>query len=586
MEANRLVFGRDTPPPTMIPLVAGPLTLEFDPAIGAIRYLELPDGTEAVRAVYPSLRDAHWRTYAPNIVNVLIETRDDGFTLTYDVGYDVPYRASVRVEGGPQGVEFAYAGQAEEDFETNRAGLCVLHPVSLADEPVEIRHPDGTREQGRFPDLVETGWIFREIVGVSVKLPGYKVEVAMDGEVFEMEDQRNFGDASFKTYCYPQSRPYPYRVEAGATVSQTVRITAQPWGKRVEGLPPLPEGQAALLFIDETLPVPLIGICADATTDPRLFPIAPVDYLRMPADAAAEHGLPLEITVDLSEDAELGVETALAQIGALPQPPERVVVTPVRAKGHVDAFRKGLDEVLVLVAGGDLGEVNRSDLREEEADGVGFGFVPMAHLDDDRSLFENLESLPDLAATAAERTEGPIVVGPLRLNRDPDPRTNSMLFAAWLVAAIASVVRADVDAVTLFDLQGDDGLFQFGQPIPAYHVLADLHEFAEGELVVGLGTARRTAGFGLALDESFRAIVANLTPEPLTLTIVAAGDGAHVVKVLDDRNVERATSDPAAWRAEEGETVEPVEGAIGIVLGPYGVATIDAEVDDLEDGNP
>ena len=191
----------------------------------------------------------------------------------------------------------------------------------------------------------------------------------------------------------------------------------------------------------------------------------------------------------------------------------------------------------------------------------------MAHLDDDRSLFENLEALPDLAATAAERTEGPIVVGPVRLNRDPDPRTNSMLFAAWLVAALASIVRADVDAVTLFDLQGDDGLFQLGQPIPAYHVLADLHEFAEGELVVGLGTARRAAGFGLVLDESFRAIVANLTPEPLTLTVVAAGDGPHVVKILDGRNVERATFDPAAWRAEEGETVEPTEGAIEISLG-------------------
>ena len=586
MDANRLVFGRDTPPPAMIPLVAGPLTLEFDPAIGAIRYFELPDGTEAVRAVYPSLRDEHWRTYPPTVTNVAARTREDGFTLTFEVGYPIGYRAAIRVEGGPEGVEFAYEGEASEGFATNRAGLCVLHPISLADEPVEIRHPDGTREQGRFPDLVETGWTFREIVGVSVKLPGYKVEATMEGEVFEMEDQRNFGDASFKTYCYPQSRPYPYRVEAGATVRQTVRIKAQSWGARVEGLPPMPEGQAGLLFIDETLPVPLIGICADATTDPRLFPIAPVDYLRMPVEAAADHGFPLEVAVDLSEDAEERVASALAQIAALPQPPDRVIVQPVRAKTHVEALRSGMDEVLVLVAGGDLGEINRSDLQEDEADGVGFGFVPMAHLDDDRSLFENLESLPDLAATAAERTEGPIVVGPVRLNRDPDPRTNSMLFAAWLVAAIASIVRADVDAVTLFDLQGDDGLFQFGQPIPAYHVLADLHEFADGELVVGLGTARRAAGFGLVLDESFRAIVANLTPEPLTLTLVAAGDGPHTVKILDGRNVEWATSDPAAWRAEEGEVVEPVEGAVEIVLGPYGVATIDAEVDELEGGNP
>ncbi len=585
MDLNRLVFGRAEPPPAMVPLRAGALTLAFDPETGAIRYVELPDGTEAVRAVYPSLRDAQWGTLSPTVTDVQVDAREEGFTVAFSLGYEYPYRAQVKIEGGPGGIEFRYEGEASEGYLTNRTGLCVLHPSNLADEPVEVRHPDGTRESGRFPDLVQPDWPFREVVGVSTKLPGHKVEVTMEGETFEMEDQRNFGDASFKTYCYPQSRPYPYRIEAGQRVVQTVRIKAQPWGSRVEGLPPMPNGVAGLLFIDETLPVPLIGLCADEETDPRLFGVAPVDYVRMPAEQAADRGLPLELTMDLSEDAEGRIERGLARIAALPQPPDRVVLSPLGAKGHVDAVRKGMDEVLLLVSGSNLGDVNRSDLKADEADGIAFGFHPQSHLIDDRSLFENLESLPDLAATVAERTEGPIVVGPVRLGPGPDQRTGSLVFAAWLVAALASIVRSDVDAVTLFDLQGDDGLFQFGQPIPAYHVLADLHEFAEGELVVGVGTARRAAGFGLVLDESFRAIVANLTPTPLRLSVVAAGDGPHTVKVLDGRNVERAVTDPAVWRAEPGETVEPVDGAVEIELGPYGVARIDAEVDDLEDGN-
>ena len=586
MDANRLVFGRSEPPPAMILLRAGSLTLELDPEIGAIRYLELPDGTEAVRAVYPSVRDEHWRTLPPEVRALEVERREDGFSASFDLAYRLGYSAKVRIEGDPTGIVYRYAGVASEGFATNRVGLCVLHPISLADEPVEIRHPDGTRESGRFPDLVQAEWPFRDVVGVSTKLPGTKVEVSMEGEVFEMEDQRGFGDASFKTYCYPQSRPYPYRIEAGETVTQTVRIVAKPWGSRVEGLPPLPDGEAGLLFIDESLPVPLVGILADEGTDPALFAFAPVDFVRMPAEAAAERGLPLELSVDLSKEPQAAIERALARIATLAQPPDRIVVRPVSAKAHVAALREGLDDVLVLVAGSDLGELNRSDLKEADADGVGFGFVPMAHLDDDRSLFENVESLPDLAATAAERTEGPIVVGPLRLNRDPDPRTDSLLFAAWLVSALASVFRSDVDAVALFDLDGADGLFRDGRPIPAYHVVADLHEFADGDLVVGVGTARRAAGFGLVVEERFRAVVANLTPAPLRLSIVAAGDGPHVVKVLDGRNVERAVDEPAAWRNEIGETILPEDGALVLELGPYGVARIDAEVDPLGEGNP
>ena len=584
MDPNVLVFGRPTPPPAMIPLRAGPLTLEFDPESGSVRYVELPDGTEAVRAVYPSLRGPDWSTATPEVRDLKVDAREDGFSVSFALAYENGYAARVSVEGGPEGVGYAYEGEAKEGFDTDRTGLCVLHPISLADEPLEIRHPDGTRESGRFPDLVQPDWPFRDIAGISVKLPGYKVDVTIEGEVFEMEDQRNFGDASYKTYCYPQTRPFPYRIVAGERVTQTVRIKATPWGSRVEGLPPMPDGVAGLLFVDETLPVPLIGLGADASTDRRLLAAAPVDYLRMPALEAEDVGLPLELALDLAEDAEARVVQALERINALPEPPERVIVTPVKAKAHVDALRNGMDEVLVLVGGSDLGALNRSDLKADEADGVAFGFHPQSHLFDDQTLFENVESLPDLVATAAERTEGPIIVGPVRLGGAPDPRTGSLLFAAWLVAALASLARSDVDAITLFDLQGDDGLFREGRPIPAYHVLADLHEYADGDLVIGVGTARRAAGFGLVLDESFRAIVANLTPSPLRLSVVAAGDGPHVVKVMDGDNVERAVTDAASWRAEAGETILPEEGTIEVEIGAYGVARIDAEVDNLEEG--
>ena len=48
--------------------------------------------------------------------------------------------------------------------------------------------------------------------------------ITFKGEIFEMEDQRNWSDASYKTYCRPLSRPMPYLIAAGETVKQEIEI--------------------------------------------------------------------------------------------------------------------------------------------------------------------------------------------------------------------------------------------------------------------------------------------------------------------------------------------------------------------------
>ena len=52
-------------------------------------------------------------------------------------------------------------------------------------------------------------------------LPATASSIGFVGEVFEIEDQRNWTDASYKTYCRPLARPFPYRIEPGETVEQT-----------------------------------------------------------------------------------------------------------------------------------------------------------------------------------------------------------------------------------------------------------------------------------------------------------------------------------------------------------------------------
>ena len=39
----------------------------------------------------------------------------------------------------------------------------------------------------------------------------------MEGDTFEMEDQRNWTDASYKTYVRPLALPWPYTLAGGAS---------------------------------------------------------------------------------------------------------------------------------------------------------------------------------------------------------------------------------------------------------------------------------------------------------------------------------------------------------------------------------
>src|SRR3712207_9295379 len=47
----------------------------------------------------------------------------------------------------------------------------------------------------------------------------------MEGDTFEMEDQRNWTDASYKTYVRPLALPWPYTLAAGSELEQAVTVT-------------------------------------------------------------------------------------------------------------------------------------------------------------------------------------------------------------------------------------------------------------------------------------------------------------------------------------------------------------------------
>ncbi len=80
--------------------------------------------------------------------------------------------------------------------------------------------------------------------------PGAFVTVRLEGETFEMEDQRNWSDASFKTYPRPIGLPWPFEIAAGTRLAQTVSLT-------IEGSPPAEARAAAEGEVEVTLGAPV-----------------------------------------------------------------------------------------------------------------------------------------------------------------------------------------------------------------------------------------------------------------------------------------------------------------------------------------
>jgi hypothetical protein len=216
----------EVPPPRV--LRAGRLSAELE--AGNLRYLRW-DGEEVLRAVSFIVRDRDWGTYAPEISDLRVEEDGDAFrvslrAVTGDGEQSLSYEA--RIEGRADGtLTFDGEGRTETGFLTNRTGFVILHPIDgVAGAPVTLLHTDGRTVEGAFPEIIDPVQPMMDLRALTHRTPGgLTVETRMEGDTFEMEDQRNWTDASYKTYVRPLALPWPYRIEPGEEVRQRITVT-------------------------------------------------------------------------------------------------------------------------------------------------------------------------------------------------------------------------------------------------------------------------------------------------------------------------------------------------------------------------
>jgi hypothetical protein len=226
--AQRL-YGTDQALPEVLSVsVAG---LEFRVEGPQLRGLRVA-GTEVLRNVGLVVRDEFWGTHSlqqrggeiqsserqwRQIISGVVSPQGQAPVLDWQVDMQV----------SEQGVSIAARLQALEDFTTCRAGLMLLHPLKgVVGAAVSVTHGDGRIEHSAFPDLIAPAQPFFDIQRlVHSPIEGLTLQWDFSGDVFEMEDQRNWSDASFKTYNRPLAWPCPYRLSKGQVVEQRITLT-------------------------------------------------------------------------------------------------------------------------------------------------------------------------------------------------------------------------------------------------------------------------------------------------------------------------------------------------------------------------
>lgn len=399
-----------------------------------------------------------------------------------------------RITGHADGViTFAFSGEARSTFLKNRIGLCTLHPMrECAGLPARARHAGGAESDVTFPSLVSVEQPvigFSDLRGLAYDAgAGARVELTFEGDIFETEDQRNWIDASYKTYSTPIAAPRPAAVLAGTRIEQqvTVRlVTAAP-------IPPRASTSAAtveLAVADEGVVrrMPAIGFGIGSGADlesadriERLRAMRPA-HLRVDLDLTADWRPQLARSLSLCRrlgcDLEAAIDLTIASGDELQRLRDELATDVTLARLLVyaagspsttpDVLHLAGEQFSVASSVPEIGVGTRMDLYQihlfppPASPLLNWTMNPQAHSWDVTSLSETPPAAGEQVRTVLGRHRaaliavGPVTLGPREWEADRDaavhPLYESHFAAAWTVAMVKHLAEAGASSVTLFN---------------------------------------------------------------------------------------------------------------------------------------
>lgn len=550
------LYGTEMPPVATEELSVGALSFTLED--GALRHICV-QGSEIIRGIAYLVRDRDWGTLTPALAVVSRESTANTVSLHLKAIFETAtakLEVSIRIEAATDSLSVKADGVATGAFETNRTGFTVLHSAGLSGCPVSVEHSRGPVEASVFPVLIDPWQPFMDITSITHRADGFAVRCAFEGDTFEMEDQRQWGDASYKTYVRPLALPWPYVLDQGEHFSQCVSVT---WNKTGT-----PATAASKSVVSDGVTFPDTAILVSAADADRLA--------KHPEDIEAVAPRRLLCHVDTSACAVASQVAAFAKLqstlkgpvydlelicGFADPPaeelhkvrysmdragfrPASVMVCPSVDRQStppgsdwppcpsLEAVHQASAEAFGdIVRGGGMAsffpELNRKRPPSDMLDFVSHSLCPIVHAADDLSVMETLEAIPHIARSArafigtCDYRVGPCTIA-MRQNpygqrtlpnpdmtrvcmTHDDPRHRAQFGAAYVIGLACALAPCGITVWTPSELYGPRGLQ--GPLVKAISLLAGLAGGSVQEAAIKNGLAK------LRIERT--CLVANLT---------------------------------------------------------------------------
>ncbi len=520
MDKNIYLYGREEALPERKILHAGNLEMIYEN--GFLRYIKL-EGDEVLRMIYFAVRDHDWGTVEGDIQNEKFNIDEDHFDITYRSIHKRDHIHIIfdcHIQGDREGrIIFTIKGEALSSFRKNRIGFCVLHPLKeCVGSRCLIAHWQGDKSEKNFPELISPHQPFQDIRSMEWSVNDrFDAKISFEGDIFESEDQRNWTDASYKTYCTPLAIPFPVEVFEGDRIEQQVILEI----KRTSGVKIRDSKEEESLRIQindsQAWSLPEIGTQASSVYDKlddksaARLKLLDLKHVRFDLDLArpvkeeqigriVQHerktGIPVDFALFFDHEPEKEWDSLVKRIkGKIPRT-NRFFIFDKKSKTTTrETIDKVVNKIRKVFPHSKIGagtnvyftELNRERVDPDRLDFLVYSLNPQVHAFDEASLAETLEAQYHTLISAHAFSGGKnIVVSPVTLKprfnpnatgpqpKTPpgelpgqvDPRQMSLFGAAWTLGSLKYLTEGKAEAITFYETAGWRGILQGPEDSP------------------------------------------------------------------------------------------------------------------------
>lgn len=633
-----IIFHGRHPGERQIKLKAGRLSLVYE--AGNIRYI-YAGNSEIIRMIYSAVRDREWLTVPVVITGESFDILPDSFIIKYNCRYslnEIDFLAEFLIEGtNDNSLSLSFNGEALSTFDKNRIGFCILHPIeTCTGKPCKIIHPDGSDEVMLFPDKISPDQPFLDIKSMEWEVDNLMCSIDFEGDIFETEDQRNWTDASYKTYCTPLDHPSPVTLRKGDKVKQKVIL-------KVNGNIEESQKEDAIkltIYKGEIMDLPHIGIARSSRQEPitenetKIIRTVAFNHYRtdlflfekdwkdkaVSALMEAESlGYPLELALFFDDRA---MDQCIDLIDWLSNAHAELYLIILFHRNEkstpdylTDALGPLLKEVFpgVRIAVGtnaNFAELNRNRPETAQNDYLCYSIHPQEHASDNLTLTENLRGQEYTVRSAMDFSMGKgIWISTVNLQRrfnanvsnfelpreeasfppQADSRIMSLYGACWTVGSLKYLCESGVKGITFYETVGERGIIQGdfnsrwpddfpskkGMIFPVFFIFKYLTSIRDMKVVKSVSSNPLNVDcLSLTDGKKIKILLVNYTSEIQTV-ILNGCNGIFTTRELTAQYYSEAASN-YLWTGEDTE--KSFDNREALKIEPYSISFIEGNL--------